>query len=110
MRHFDFARDLRQNPTKAQQTLWYHLRKRNIHGLKFRREYPLGVYIVDFVCLEKKLIIEIDGGQHAIQTQYDQRRTTWLAAQGFNVVRFWNNEVIRNTETVLGVLFDLLKG
>ena len=83
MRHFDFARDLRQNPTKAQQTLWYRLRKRNIHGLKFRREHPLGVYVVDFVCLEKKLIVEIDGGQHALQTQYDQRRTAWLAAQGF---------------------------
>ena len=104
MLHHDYARRLRLNPSKAQNTLWYYLRTKQLKGRKFRREHPMGPYILDFVCLEKKLVIEIDGGQHAEQIVYDSNRTRWLHTQGFRVLRFWNNEVLGNTESVLEII------
>lgn len=95
------ARQLRTNQTGAEQRLWYHLRDRRFMGLKFRRQRPVGPYIVDFVCLAPMLVIELDGGQHAEQEGYDRRRDQWLREQGFTVLRFWNNEVMNETEAVL---------
>ena len=95
------ARILRLNQTEAEQRLWYYLRAHRFMGLKFKRQKPLGNYIVDFICLSPQLIIEIDGSQHAEQADYDQYRDTWLREQGFLVLRFWNNEVLNETEGVL---------
>jgi very-short-patch-repair endonuclease len=89
------ARKLRKNMTDAERALWARIRRRQILDCKFRRQQPLGDYIVDFVCLEKKLIIELDGGQHIEQEEYDSRRTHWLEEQGFRVLRFWNHDVFK---------------
>jgi very-short-patch-repair endonuclease len=96
----DFARELRVNQTEAEKRLWYRLRNRQIGGAKFRRQAPIGRYIVDFVCFELKLVIELDGGQHASPTKYDEGRTAWLKAREFKIIRFWNNEVIENMDGV----------
>ena len=95
------ARDLRRTPTDAERLLWQRLRFWQVDGCKFRRQQPLGRYIVDFVCLQKRLIIELDGGQHAQQADYDKERDGWLRDQGFVVLRFWNNDVLRNIDGVL---------
>ena len=84
----------------AEQVLWNFLRSRQVAGLKFRRQHPFGNYILDFVCLEKKLVIEVDGGQHGQQAVYDESRTQALQAAGFCVLRFWNNEVLKEIESV----------
>jgi adenine-specific DNA-methyltransferase len=105
----DFARDLRQQASDVEQALWQRLRNRQILNAKFRRQHPIPPYVVDFVCLDKKLIIEADGGQHAERQTYDERRTAFLEEQGFRVLRFWNNEVLIETETVLEVIFRALK-
>jgi very-short-patch-repair endonuclease len=94
------ARLLRQNPTKAEHRLWYRLRSRSINGHKFVRQIPIGPYVVDFLCREKRLIVELDGGQHA-DNQRDQVRDKWLVDHGYRVMRFWNNDVMRNIEGVL---------
>lgn len=86
--------------TDAEQALWRILRGRQISGLKFRRQHPFGDFILDFVCLEYRLVIEVDGGQHTEQTEYDQIRTRILQKAGFQVLRFWNNEVLREIEAV----------
>ena len=93
-------RTLRDNMSEAEQALWHHLRGRQIHGLKFRRQHPSGDYILDLVCLENKLVIEEDGGQHGEQARYDENRTQILQAAGFCVLRFWNNEVLKEIESV----------
>ncbi len=98
------ARRLRKHPTDAERLLWRHLRLRQLGGYKFRRQQPLGPYIVDFVCLEQRLIVEVDGGQHAEQTEDDAQRTAWLEAEGFRVLRFWNTEVLQDTKTVQEVI------
>ena len=98
------AQNLRNNPTKAEYLLWYYLKQRQTKGLKFRRQQKLGRYIVDFVCYEKRLIIELDGGQHATQQRYDADRTQWLESQGFRVLRFWNNQVLASVDIVLDVI------
>ena len=95
------ARHLRRNQTDVEQKLWHHLRNRQMLGLKFRRQYAVQTYIVDFVCIDARLIIELDGGQHADRQVYDAERTRVLEACGFHVVRFWNRDVI---ETLDGVL------
>ena len=95
------AKQLRTNQTDAERRLWYHLRAHRFMGLKFKRQKPLGPYIVDFICMEKDLIIELDGGQHAEQLPYDQQRDAWLSNQGYTVLRFWNNEVMQELEAVL---------
>lgn len=95
------ARQLRKNSTDAERMLWKHLRNRQLNNLKFRRQQPIGNYIVDFVCFENKLIIEVDGGQHAPNRESDAIRTDWLENQGYHVLRFWNNDVLKNTEGVI---------
>ena len=95
------ARALRRNSSEAERLLWQQLRNRQVAGLKFRRQVPIGHYIVDFFCLERNLIVEVDGGQHARTLERDAARTAWLEARGYRVVRFWNNEVVGNTEGVL---------
>lgn len=97
----DNAKSLRSNMTEAEQRLWYYLRANPFMGLKFKRQKPLGTYIVDFVCMEEKLIIELDGGQHTENLSYDHKRDSWLRSQGFTVLRFWNNELFNETESVL---------
>ena len=98
------ARNFRSNLTDAERRLWRHLRLRQVDGYKFRRQRPIGKYIVDFVCLEKFLVIEVDGGQHDTQSSYDTERDSWLKSQGFTVLRFWNHEVLRATESVLAAI------
>jgi len=95
------AKTLRAHQTEAEQRLWCHLRAHRFMDLKFKRQKPIGHYIVDFVCAERMLIIEIDGGQHSEQVEYDQRRDVWLNSQGYTVLRFWNNDVMRQLESVL---------
>jgi len=103
------ARALRKNPTEVERLLWRHLRMWQLDGYKFRRQQPIGNYIVDFVCLEKRLIIELDGGQHAEQSNYDSERDAWLRDQRFTVLRFWNNDVLMNIEGVARRIFETLK-
>ncbi len=98
----DRARELRKSMTDAERLLWKHLRRKNL-GVKFRRQEPIVPYIVDFVCHQKKLIIEIDGGQHAM-SELDKRREQYLMGKGYRVLRFWNNEVLRNIDGVLEVI------
>ena len=93
-------RALRKSMTEAERTLWHILRNRQISNLKFRRQHPFGDYILDFVCLESKLVIEVDGGQHAEHAEYDEFRTQRLQTAGFRILRFWNNEVLQNIEAV----------
>lgn len=98
------ARILRQNATEAEKRLWYRIRNRQINGCKFRRQHPVGGYVTDFTCVELKLVVEIDGGQHAEQADADLKRTRELESHGYTVIRFWNNEVLGNIEGVLETL------
>jgi very-short-patch-repair endonuclease len=95
------ARKLRNEATEAERVLWERLRQRQLLGYKFRRQHPIGRYIVDFVCIDKRLIIEVDGSQHFGQQGYDEKRTRWLESQGYQVLRFLNNEVLAETESVI---------
>ena len=99
---------LRKNQTDAETLLWHRLRNRQLGGFKFRRQHALAPYIVDFVCIEKLIVVEIDGSQHALTMDADARRTKFLEQKGFRVVRFWNNEVLGNTEAVLERILALL--
>jgi very-short-patch-repair endonuclease len=92
---------MRRKATDAEARLWLHLRAGRLLGFKFKRQQPLGDYIVDFVCFESRLVIEVDGGQHADQAERDAERSRWLQSQGFTVMRFWNDEVLQKTEDVL---------
>jgi len=98
------ARHLRKNLTDAEQTLWRHIRNRQLYGYKFRRQAPIGKYIVDFVCFGKRLIIELDGGQHAVLQYKDKQRTEWLESQGFREIRFWNHDVLKKIEVIKEVI------
>jgi len=98
------ARKLRKHPTKAENLLWQNLRNRQLEGFKFRRQQPLGPYILDFVNFDKRLAIEVDGGQHAILKDKDKKRDAWLKAEGFEVMRLWNNEVFENLNGVLQLI------
>src|SRR5262249_392266 len=91
------ARELRKKLTDAERRLWSRLRLRQL-GVKFRRQAPVGTYVVDFLCLEGRLVVEVDGGQHTGAMGRDQERTAWLEAQGFRVVRIWNNDALQNTD------------
>ena len=102
------ARILRKRQTDSEIYLWNHLRGRRVKGYKFRRQYPVGPFIVDFVCTEKKVIIELDGGQHAQQEVEDKKRTEYLESLGYRVVRFWNNQVMNEMESVLEEIFRIL--
>jgi very-short-patch-repair endonuclease len=92
----------------AEQRLWRHLGNRQLSECKFRRQHAIDNYIVDFVCTKAMLIIELDGGQHAEQLEYDERRTRSLQAKGYRVLRFWNNDVLLDIESVLSVILDNL--
>ena len=95
------AKRLRHEMTDAERVLWREVRAHRFAGFKFKRQEPLGLYVVDFVCYEAKLIVELDGGQHANQQEADAERTRWLESRGFRVVRFWNNDVLANIEGVM---------
>ncbi len=102
------SRELRKNMTDAERKLWNFLRLRQMSAFKFRRQHPVGRYIVDFVCLEKCLIIEVDGGQHNEKEDADLERTAWLEKRGFRVLRFWNHEVMNETESVVEAIQQIL--
>ena len=97
------ARNLRKNSTIQERRLWNLLKNRQFHNLKFKRQQPIGDYIVDFICKEAKVIIEIDGGQHNISKniEYDKTRTDFLNSLGYKVIRFWNNEIYEDIDGVL---------
>ena len=99
MKHI--ARNLRRNQTDAERFLWAHLRARRLLGCKFRRQVVFGPYAVDFACSAPKLVIEVDGGQHADQARQDARRMEYLEALGYRVIRFWNDEVLQDPDSVL---------
>jgi very-short-patch-repair endonuclease len=100
------SRNLRKNQTDAENKLWRHLRGKQLEGLRFRRQHPIGRYIVDFVCLEKRLVLEIDGGQHGEEKGQikDKERDQCLRSEGYQVLRFWNNEVLTNLEGVMDMI------
>ena len=104
-----FARGLRKSMTDAERKLWRGLRMPQLHGYKFRRQFSLGSYIVDFVCLEARLIIEVDGGQHADQKYGDAERDAWLKSQNFHVLRYWNNQVLNELDAVLADIARVLE-
>ena len=95
------ARSLRRNMTDVERMLWAKIRSGQLQGFRFRRQHPIGNYIVDFICLELKLVIELDGSQHMDQQQYDMKRSQWLQNNGFKIVRFWNSDVLENFDGVM---------
>jgi very-short-patch-repair endonuclease len=99
----DFARALRSNLTDAERMLWQRLRQRQLQGERFRRQFPIGEFVADFACIDKQLVVEVDGGQHA-GSEHDRRRDRELQRRGWRVLRFWNNEVIGNLEGVLEMI------
>jgi very-short-patch-repair endonuclease len=103
------ARRLRHNETEAEYRLWNEVRNRLLNGHKFARQIPLGPYVVDFLCRQKNLIVELDGSQHA-ESERDVRRTDWLNAQGYSVLRFWNYEILRERRAVLETILAVLDG
>ncbi len=103
------ARNLRHNQTTAEELLWARLRNRQLGGHKFRRQVPLGRFIVDLACYDSRLVVEVDGGQHAESEAEDAARTAWLESRGFRVLRFWNNEVQENLEGILCRILEELE-
>lgn len=105
------ARELRRNATEVERKLWSRLRNSQLDGHKFRRQHPIGPYIVDFFCEQVRVIIELDSGQHAVALDRDANRTAYLRNCGHRVIRFWNNEVFENIDAVLdSILAELRKG
>jgi len=101
------SRELRSNQTDAEKKLWWRLRNRQITGCKFVRQEPVGPYICDFVCRELQLVVEVDGGQHE-ESKADKVRDAWLKAHNYRVMRFWNNDVLKNIDGVLEVISTAL--
>lgn len=104
---FSNAKELRHNLTPAERKLWGALRNDQL-GVSFRRQHAIGPYVVDFCCIKKKLIIELDGGQHLEQQAYDNERTQFLQARGYRVLRFWNKDVLSDMNSVMKVILDAL--
>ncbi|GGY27387.1 endonuclease [Rhodanobacter panaciterrae] len=104
------ARRLRNESTDAERRLWYFLRRQQLAGHKFRRQYPLAGYIADFVCVPARLVVELDGGQHLDARTYDQRRTEAMEREGYRVLRFWNDDVLLRTEDVVAEILRVLEG
>jgi len=102
------AKELRRASTDAERKLWSLLRDRGLDDYKFRRQHPIGPYVADFACPEKRLIVEADGRQHA-DSHVDERRTAWLNAQGWTVIRFWNDEILKNSAGVYDEIVQALK-
>ena len=102
------ARELRRQLTDAEKRLWSRLRRNQFDGHHFRRQRPIGPFIVDFVCMAKCLVVEVDGGQHADRAEEDASRTAYLEKKGYRVLRFWNNDVLVNAEGVLEVIRSAL--
>ena len=101
-------RELRKHPTEAEAKLWYHLRRRNL-GYRFQRSYTIEGFIADFRCHEGRLVVEVDGGQHADNVAYDERRTAKMGEDGYRVIRFWNTEVLSNIDGVLEAIGNALE-
>ena len=101
---------LRKNLTDAERWLWQRLRNRELAGCKFRRQHPIGPFIVDFVSIEKKLVIEVDGGQHAEDSESEAKRSKYLNRKGYRILRFWNNQVLQEGESVLDVILSCVIG
>ena len=104
----DYARELRNNSTKAERRLWGRLQRRQLGGFKFWRQRPVGPYICDFVCLEATMVIELDGSQHVAQAPYDANRDSFLRSNGFRVLRFWNGDVLRQTHSIVETIYEAL--
>jgi very-short-patch-repair endonuclease len=104
----DYARHLRNNATDAERRLWEHLRRRQLNGFKFRRQRAIGRYVCDFVCLEASVIVELDGSQHVRQSPYDEQRDGFLRANGFRVLRFWNDAVFSEPDAVVLTIVEAL--
>ena len=102
-----FARTLRSDMTQAERALWNRIRRRQLANCRFRRQSPIGPYVVDFVCMEARLVVEVDGSQH-MESMYDSRRDAWLLSEGFRVLRFWNNDVLARMHLVLNRILDAL--
>ncbi|AZT84492.1 endonuclease domain-containing protein [Marinobacter sp. NP-4(2019)] len=105
MKQRTFAKHLRRNMTQAENHLWYHLRAYRLNGIRFRRQQPLGPYIVDFVHFGSRVVVEADGGQHN-DSESDRKRDDWMQSQGYKVLRFWNHEILQQIEVVLSVIYD----
>jgi len=104
----DNARHLRKTQTDAERRLWQLLRNRSLGGCKFRRQHPVGSYICDFVCIDRQLVIEVDGGQHAERIENDKERTSYLESKGYTVMRFWNHEMLTETDAVLEKILNMI--
>jgi very-short-patch-repair endonuclease len=104
-----YARQLRRELTPEERKLWYLLRSRRFARYKFRRQHPFEYYVLDFVCCEARLVIELDGGQHDEQRHYDRQRTDFLNQRGWRVLRFWNNELWENEAAVMERIFEVLR-
>ena len=105
----DQARRLRRDQTETERRLWARLRARQLCGAKFRRQHPIGRFIADFCCPEHGLVVELDGGQHAMQAEADQRRSAFLRRRGFRVLRFWDNQVVEDIDAVLEQIVEALR-
>ena len=105
----DFARSQRRKPTEAEATLWRHLRRRQLRGHRFRRQQPIGPYFADFICLQARLIVELDGSQHLDHPDRDRRRDDYLAAEGFRVIRITNDKVFSDIDAVLELILNALE-
>lgn len=103
------ARTLRSNMTDVERVVWQAIRGAQMDGYKFRRQFAIGKYIADFACIEKKLVIELDGGQHQYHQDYDEQRSAFIQEQGWQVLRFWNNDVLENLDGVLHRISEKLK-
>jgi very-short-patch-repair endonuclease len=102
------AQALRNNATDAERALWRHLSRRQLEGFKFSRQIPVGPFVCDFLCRERALVVEVDGGQHA-DSERDAKRTAYLESEGYRVIRFWNNEVLENVDGVLRLILNQLQ-
>ena len=105
----DRVRELRGNPTEAEKNVWRHLRYKQLGGHRFRRQHPIGNFIVDFFCFERSLVIELDGGHHSEQGDYDQKRALRLESRGYKVLRFWNNQIMNEIDAVLEAILKELE-
>ena len=108
-RNLVHARSMRHQPVAPEKTFWSHVRDRRLGGHKFKRQVLIGSYIADFVCIERKFIVELDGGQHAERKVYDKRRDMFLLAQGFRVIRVWNIDLMENIDGVMEMVLGELE-